>query len=280
MRHTAMKFINHMFLLSILDMAYDLHAIGILTGGIVITKRHMTALAGVFSLAALCAPQAQAEWIQLDHVTGEVTQVGGSYQYAFGVYNDSYWNGNGDEDWSAAPFIIDFELPYYADMGITNITSPWGWDYEIAKIGVANPDTGWTGVAAWMTDPDWSNSPFAGVTEVIHWYGYCVWGGEWCTGMSAITPGNYLAPGEIVDGGSPFGFTASYGATDAPYQTSWLYAPLNVGDPPMPMMPASPCALGQCGGGSSNVPEPGSLALASAALLAAVGIRRRNKLAS
>lgn len=240
-----------------------------------IKKQHMTVLAGVFSLAILGAPQAHADWVHQEHVTAEVTQVGGSYQYTFVVYNDSY--GNGNESSYTTPLLIGFELPYFADMGITNITAPNAWSYEIAQIGVPNPDTGWTGVASWMTDPAWSSGPFAGVTEVIHWYG-CVVIGEDCWNGGFVSPGNYLTHDGVIHEGSPFGFTADYAPADAPYQTSWYLAPPMIGTPLMPMMPGSPCALGQCGDNNgSNVPEPGSLALASAALLAAVGIRRRNK---
>ncbi|RDE48851.1 MAG: PEP-CTERM sorting domain-containing protein [Candidatus Accumulibacter meliphilus] len=228
------------------------------------------ALASVFTLTILNAPQAAAAvvvtpWTQADHVSGSVSEAGSSWNYAFQVHNDSFDNspyGGG----VPIPVIVDWELPYYSDMGISGIYSPSGWNYEIATVGTPNPFTGWSGDADWMTHPDWMNTPFSDVTEVIHWY--CDGGeGGPPSANCGIFPDNSIGD---------FGFAAGFAPTDAPYQSSWDYIiPRRVGDPPFPIQlaPASPCALGNC----NDIPEPGTLALLGLGMAAAFGVERRRR---
>lgn len=225
-------------------------------------KQSTLALASAISLTILTLPAAHAAWVQADHVESNTTGSGSSWHYEFTVFNDSTDPCFG-ECGDPTPVIIDWELPYFVDMGITNILSPFGWTWSIETVGVANVATGWDGVAGWITDPTWSGTPFASATQVLHWYldpeGGC----------GGIFPGRSLG-GEGECG--PFGFDALYGPTDAPYQSSWDLLPIRVGDPNFPVSGvASPCALGQCG----SVPEPGSLGLL--AIGAAAGLWRRKK---
>ena len=227
--------------------------------------------------------QSQAVIIQSSHVTDVVAQTSAdTWHYDFTVFNDSTGTG----DYGEIPVIVDWELPYFADMGIHNISSPDGWATSIEKIGEANEATGWDGVAAWNdpSDPWYINlsgdtNPLFTATEVLHWYckdpvfepiegifGGC-WGGE--AGLNSI-----IQPGQSLSG---FGFDANYGPTQSPYQTSWLLLEVNTGDPSFPGGPSavgSPSAIG-----TVNVPEPGSITLMGLGLIGilAAGVKRRNK---
>lgn len=184
------------------------------------------------------------------HVLDEVINNNdGTWTYNFVVYNDgldAYGYG-----YAGTQVIIDWELPYFADSGITNIQSAYGWNYAIETIGVVNGDTGWNGVANWQ-DPsdDWyqgPNSPFTTGTQVLHWY----------TNGSAFG----IFPGGSLGG---FSFTSPFAATNAPYQASWLDLQIFTGDPAFPEggaggIPASPQALGA-------VPLPAPIVLLASAM--------------
>lgn len=246
-------------------------------------KRSALALAvvAVVGVGAMVSTTS-AEAALLSHVTDAVSGSGSSWNYEFTVFNDDIPSNGGDN----THLIIDWELPYFDDMGITNILSPNGWNWEIETIGVVNSATGWDGVAAWQdpNDPwyqllDGANNPIFDATQVLHWYcgvdggegwGLSCFGGE----GDGFFGGGPIFPGESLAG---FGFDAAYGPTAAPYQTSWMNMPVNTGDPAFPsgVTVASPNAIG-----SVTVPEPGSIALMSLGLLGLVGAgyRRRKSL--
>lgn len=226
-------------------------------------------------------PAVNAAIIQDSHVTDNVTQTGPStWHYEFEVFNDA--TGFDDETGNIG-VIIDWELPYFDDMGITNITSPFGWTATIETIGVANAATGWDGVAAWTNPSDpWyielggATNPIFTATQVLHWYcvdpavfqGEGVFGG--CFGGEAginsiILPGNSLAG---------FGFDAAYGPTQAPYQTSWMELPVNTGDPAFPGGGASTVGSPSTQQQRANVISPAPVALIALGLFS-LALRRR-----
>ncbi len=216
-------------------------------------------------------------WTRSSTVTDSVVNNGnGSWTYSYTVANTSQQNGGFDQQ---QPILVDWELPWFGDAGITNIVSPTNWNWAIETIGTANPGTGWEGDAAWQdpNDPFYAGagSPFTTATQVLHWYNTC-WAnsgvgaanaaaaavGTSCEGQfdNAIFTGSSLAD---------FGFDATFDSTAAPYQASWAFLPIRTGDPAFPLggIPNSPSVRG--------IPEPGILGLLGLGLIALVVGRRR-----
>ena len=219
----------------------------------------------------------QGLWTRASHVGDTVTDNGnGTWDYGYTVFNDSFADMYGTDPFE--PLIVDWELPYFSDAGISNIISPYGWTYAIETIGVANPLTGWEGVAAWQdpSDPFYAgaDSPFTHVTEVLHWYSIC-----WV--QTTIQPPCEWELQDAIfvgDNLSGFGFTAVFDETAAPYQASWALLPIQSGDPAFPLggLPASPNTLGITP--PPTIPEPTTLSLLGLGLLgAAYSINRRRK---
>ncbi len=193
-------------------------------------------LAGAISLGVF-AEQVQAivtgpiGFGSLDsHVTDDVVDNGGgNWTYNFTVYNDTVPN----IELEVSNSIVDWELPYFDDMGITNIQSPAGWDYAIETIGQPNQATGWQGVADWQMPGDpWkiffdgfygseAANPFNSHNKVLHWY--CI--GIYVDDCSAIFPG---------ESQSGFSFDAGFAEGQAPYQASWDNLQVQTGDPAFP----------------------------------------------
>ncbi len=210
--------------------------------------------------------------IQKSAVTDSVTNnLDGTHTYQFRVCNLSADVGPSPDN-IPGRVIVDWELPFFGtdlytdnEAGITDIFMPEGWDYALEEIGVTNSATGWEGEAEWQTPGDPFYDPaFANHTHVLHFYTNCFEGELW--GCDAP-----IFPGED-SGGDPdfFGFVAGYGPTSAPYQASWMDAPVATGDPQFPSagFPNSP---------SLNVPEPASLALLATGGLLLGGAAQKRK---
>jgi hypothetical protein len=186
----------------------------------------------------------------------------GTWTYNFEVFNDS----RDAYGYATNQVIVDWELPYFVDSGITNIQSAYGWEYAIETIGVANELTGWAGVADWQTPGNpWyqgPDSPFTTGTQVLHWYT-----------LSGEAFGIYSF-GSLTG----FSFTAPFPATNAPYQASWLDFEIRTGDPAFPDgggaagIPASPSV-------ASPVPLPAPLGLFALSLAGLAGRLRRKSAA-
>jgi hypothetical protein len=240
-------------------------------------------------------------WERASAVTDVVTPTGpGEWTYEFTVINNSTrcdpFVGNPDCEFTEGldPVIIDWELPYFPDMGIDNIVSPDGWTYSIETIGVAG-DGGWSAfdTPAWWdpADPWYSvfgpDSPFGenNLTQVLHWYAIDT---SLCNSFADVAAAGVLVappcPGIVpVESFIPgynnslggFSFTAAYDPAAAPYQASWLFLPSQSGDPAFPFggLPGSPSVTG-----ASGVPLPSAwLLFGGGALLLAGTMARRHR---
>lgn len=219
-------------------------------------------------------------------VFGASEQIDGdTWRYGYRVCNTSrsgdFYNG------AEGSIMIDWELPYFADAGITNFATPQGWAASVEDVGVVNPSTGWgmtdndldgvfgidqeTGdpldpddaIPLWTVDGDpWKAifdeayggadaNPFNDVEQVIHFY----WVGELAevAAVSEVLVQSTIdVPfcGLIFPGEEcvGFGFDAAFGPGDAPYQASWLDEPVQTGDPAFPLGD-------EAGGGIPNSPS-------------------------
>ena len=220
-------------------------------------------------------------WTRNSTVSDAVANNGnGTWTYSYTVNNTSTVEPLTPA--TPEPWIVDWELPWFGDAGITNIMSPHNWAYAIEDIGTPNQSTGWGGEAAWQdpNDPFYAGagSPFTTVSKVLHWYNLCWTQGNQLAGglsLSAVaacesTLQDAISPGGSLDG---FSFIAAFDETAAPYQASWAALPIRTGDPAFPLGGGFPNSPGA--GGTTAVPEPGALGLLGAGLLALLLGRRR-----
>lgn len=222
----------------------------------------------------------------------------GDWVYRYRVCNttDPYYAGLGNN------VIVDWELPWFDDGRITDIVTPFGWNWSIEEVGVQNFATGWgtedtdgdgdvdsdDAVPAWSLDGDpWKDifdlaydvagggtNPFTNVEKVLHFYTEAFQAQTFAAVVEEREECGLIFEGENCAG---FGFTSPYDAGDAPYQASWQFLPVRTGDPLFP--------LGQTGGGIPNspsvrqaaIPEPATSALIGAGLLSVAALRRRRR---
>ena len=241
-------------------------------------------LMGIFSVNT----SVYAVVIQNSHVTDQVSPLTGrNWHYEYTVFNDSFDDGTDDRPLQQG-LVVDWELPYFEDMNIRNINSPYGWESKIETIGVRNDATGWDGIAAWNDPNDpWfqrlngSQNPIFQATQVLHWY--CndpqVFRGE---GLWADCLGEESRGGEIIfpnDSLSGFSFDASFGPVEAPYQTSWFFLPVNTGDPSFPSgvsIAGSPSTLYP----TASVPTPSTIALFGLGLLGMISCGKKKRVSN
>lgn len=239
-------------------------------------------------------PSALVPSSQLSAVTDDVSFNGSTYDYSYRVCNLSA--GEGFNAGEGGFLIRDWEIPIFGEydgstfvpeaggIDLDTISSPDGWEWAIEEVGVANGATGWDGEAAWQDEADpWNvifddiygedSNPYDDNQFVLHWY--VDPGNIFEAGCFAFDPAPCIGSFENLDG---FGFSAGLSSVAAPFQTSWVFLPVNTGDPAIP---------GQGGGGGlpgtqsvrlhTNVAEPGALGLLGAGLFGMAMLRRRKK---
>ncbi len=222
-------------------------------------------------------------------VTDNVTPNGNNFIYDFTVHNIStcddsqttpFFTCDGTEGLlPVLPVIVDWELPWFNNLGIDNFFAPPGWAHAIETVGVPNPLSGWDGSApSWQSpsDPFFFGplSPFTSGNQVLHYFLQA-----WASGgvdIDGIFPSDSVfgtnIPSDAITSLSGFGFSSPNPATAAPYQASWSLFPLQSGDPSFPISNGFPSF-------STAIPEPETLTLFLSGLLTLSLIRRR-KLAS
>ncbi len=199
------------------------------------------------SMMALASTDASALcFVAYPTISSTVTPTGsGSYDYGYSV---GAAHGSCVAYYGTAPYVLEaFELPYFADAGITAIQSPEGWSAAILDVDTFNLGNG---------------------AETLVWTASAGYG---------IQPVDSSYTGDGVPSLPGFGYTADYGSAESPsgvkvhsFQDPWIVDPA---------LPASPTALAAgllpaSFPSLSAAPEPSS-ALALLAGLAFLATRRR-----
>ena len=242
----------------------SLVSMGALFGALGMVSQSAAAAIGVAPVFDPCPAQTGPLAGRTSAVLSHVQQPGTGFIYNFKACNTS---ALGEE--SRTIFLLrDWELPYDPLGLFTNFTTPVGWGSAIETIGQPNSITGWDGEQPTWFDPadPFYDPRYLGLTQVIHFY---TCGFRSCYGSDADVFGDPLSPGQELAG---FGFTSPFGATNAPYQASWIDFIPRSGDPafPNPGGPNTPGLL-------NNVPEPGGFALFAVALGALMAARGRRR---
>jgi len=211
---------------------------------------------------ALCliavAMPAQATTVVAEYAVPVVTDTvspinASSWQYSFTITNMGWWRSSNPE-YSDSVRIVDYQLPYFSDAGITSINAPTGWSWRIDSHDVFNLGNG---------------------AQTLEWYATSVSYGI-AGSTSVFFQGN--TAGDTLGG---FSYVAAFAPVKAPFNATFQAPFVVSGDP---ALPGSPDALAA---GLTNplpvtgVPEPETYAmlLAGLGLLGGVG-RRRKQLAA
>jgi hypothetical protein len=204
-------------------------------------------------LAACCVlPAMSAQAVRIEVVSARPDVVdtviriqANAWQYGFAITNHS-WSIPSLSD---SVRIVEFDLPYFADAGLSAIHAPVGWTWKVDSadsfgLGNGAQTLVWTATAI--------SFGIAGTT-------------------SDFFQGFPVPPGDTLSG---FSFVAPFAPVKAPYAVKFEGMGTMSGDPALPGSPAAIAAGLTVALPVSTVPEPAGLALLSAGLLLLIGRAR------
>ncbi len=276
------------------------------------------AVTALVPLGSIAVDGANAQSVRSSYVEGTATEIGpNEYRYEFTLYNTSIGSGGGNDlvvNWELPLFDADEDTirdirspeggfsPTSAEEELTPATAvvESDWFYEIVVFGTgeivrtdnplfaAGETSGYYGNASgpygdyewdwtkendpvWQADNDvYGPNPDAWLTPnyILHWY---------TKDIPDASPADPIRPGDFRTG---YSFVSNYGAGNTPYQASWFFQPMTIGDPPSPTSPPDTSIPLSPNNPLTNgvVPEPLTAAmsmLAGAALLGYATRRRR-----
>jgi hypothetical protein len=192
--------------------------------------------------------------VQTPVVTDTVSQIGvSSWQYSFTITNMGWWSSLNPE-LSDSVRLIDYQLPYFSDAGVTAINAPAGW--------------------AWQIDPTDAFGLGNGA-QTLRWYATSV-----AYGIAGSSSEFFNGvPGDTLGG---FSFVGAFAPVKAPFIAGFVEPAFQQqGDP---ALPGSPDALAS--GLTTFLPVAGvpeseiyAMMLAGLGLLGFMARRRKQKAA-
>lgn len=177
-----------------------------------------------------------------------------TWMYSFSITNLSAVS----PAFGSTDLITGYELPYFTDSAISSIHAPTGWSYQIESTtpflfnGVNSP-----GTLKWF-----AISNIYGIKS----------GGSTSISLPSVTP-------ETLSG---FSFSSAFAPVKSPFTADHIFGTFSFTSFGDPGLPGSPDAMNAglrtpypATPLSSNVPEPGTLALFGLGLLGLSGLRRK-----